>query len=67
MLYDDVAPVLFRLHHSTSCLRLVQHFLNLMGLVHWQRLDDSVAEFDQQKLCALHQVRLCTFFVVVRN
>ena len=32
-----------------------------MGLVHWQRLDDSVGEFDQQKLCALHQVSVYFF------
>lgn len=65
VLYDDVAPILFRLHHSASCLRLVQHFVDLFGLVHWQRLDDGAAEFDQLKLCALHQVRANT--VVIRN
>lgn len=63
VLFDDVAPVLFRLHHSTSCLRLVQHFVDLLGLVHKQGLDNSVAEFDQLKLCALHQVRFSTVFV----
>lgn len=62
VLYEDVAPVLFRLQLSASCPRIVNLMLELLGLVPGSELSLGyhhgyrVLEFEQLKLCTLHQV-----------
>ncbi|KAK7488650.1 hypothetical protein BaRGS_00020103 [Batillaria attramentaria] len=58
VLYEDVAPVLFRLQQSASCLRIVQLMVEFLGLVQASEgcHADRVLEFEQLRLCTLHQV-----------
>ncbi|KAK7103736.1 hypothetical protein V1264_018579 [Littorina saxatilis] len=56
VLFEDVAPVLFRLRLSASCSRLVTQFLQLLGLVQQQGTEEYATPFHQLLLEAMHQV-----------
>ncbi|KAL8607399.1 hypothetical protein ACOMHN_024424 [Nucella lapillus] len=57
VLYEDVAPVLLRLHRSASLSRLVRSFLDLLGLVQGERGGDGGGlHFRQFALTSLWQI-----------